>query len=223
MQRPLRFALFALLGACTIKGVDLGDLDTDQGSGGDDGAPDDASSSAAASITVSGADGIGPVLPDIGRPCDHGLDPEHVPESRLVTSPAPACGGDICVYVDTSVAPLGQCSTDAECNVVNGDDRFTCDPATGTCALDFDYVLARSMCSAACESDADCVPDGETNCITGFSCVPMSSVGSVCCVPMCACNDDLDAALVQDLQQSCTSGTAEACCNEHPGQGLCPG
>lgn len=227
MQRPLRLAPIpllaaALLCACTVKGVDLGDLDTDQGSASDDATATEAAS-ADASISATGAEGTGAELPDIGRPCDHGLDAEHVPDSRLLTTPAPACGGDICLYADLSEAPLGECTSYAQCNAEGG-DRFVCELDSGTCRLGVEYFLTRSMCSAVCESDADCVADGDTNCMTGFSCTPMSSLGAACCQPVCVCNDDLDEASALQLAAECEDGSVPTgCCDEHPGQGLCPG
>jgi hypothetical protein len=66
------------------------------------------------------------------------------------------------------------------------------------------------------------VTDETTNCETGFSCEPMSTLGDSCCRPVCVCNDDLDASTTHQIRESCENGTAPWCCEELPGNGLCP-
>jgi hypothetical protein len=159
----------------------------------------------------------------VGEPCNHGYAPGTAPESRLLTTPAPSCAGDVCLYADSSEPPDEPCESDVDCNVVNPQfHRFACDVPTATCKLAEDYFLESSMCSAYCESDADCATEASTTCQTGFMCVPMSSIGDACCQPVCACRDLVDEAIVNDLTIDCKAGSAGNCCMEYPGQGLCP-
>jgi hypothetical protein len=159
----------------------------------------------------------------IGAPCDHGFAPGTVPEVLLLTTPAPGCAGDVCLYPDTVNAPDEACASDAQCNAADPDaGRFRCDLSTSTCVLSEEYFLDRSMCSEYCESDDDCVADGSTTCETGFICVVQSVLGSACCRPVCACADGVDSANTDTLTALCEQGTAFGCCDENPGQGLCP-
>jgi hypothetical protein len=162
----------------------------------------------------------------IGAPCDHGLAPGAVPESLLLTTPAPGCAGNVCLYPDSDAPTDAPCASDAECNAALPDTvRFRCDLPTSKCVLSEEYFLDRSMCSEFCESDDDCVADGSTTCETGFICVVQSVVGSACCRPVCACADaqGVDAAHAASMTAYCEQGTAFGCCDENPGQGLCPG
>lgn len=209
-----------VLGAVLLAGCKLGDVKL--GEDAELGATGGGSGS-----SEGGGDGQTSATPDIdgavGEACNHGYAPGTVPESQLLTTPAPTCAGDICLYADASEAPAGGCVSDAECNAANPDlQQFSCDVVTGTCRIAEDFFLEHSMCSSYCESDADCTADASTTCQTGFMCVPMSSVGDACCRPVCACRDSVDAALVADLTTSCTMGTAEGCCTQNPGNGLCP-
>ncbi len=178
------------------------------------------SSSAADDATVTGD--TTPAEGGLGAPCDHGRPESYVPESKLVTFPALDCAGMLCAYVDISEPPDDACSNDAECNAADpATGRFTCDVPTATCRIAHEYFAARSMCSQFCESDDECMQDGATECATGFTCVPLSSIGDAACRPMCACRDDLDFVSSQALVEECSSGESPGC-TQHPGQGLCP-
>lgn len=161
---------------------------------------------------------------EVGEPCNHGFAPGAVPESRLLTTPASSCAGDICLYADSSEPPADLCESDADCNAANpGIHRFACDLPAAKCTLAQDHFVEASMCSDYCESDLDCATEASTTCKGGFMCVPMSSIGEACCQPVCACRDLVDETIVQEVTASCEDGTAEGCCTEYPGQGLCPG
>lgn len=158
---------------------------------------------------------------DVGAPCNHGqVDP---PESRLVTFPALACNDLLCVYADEDEAPAEPCADDLACDAA-GDGKFECvraEPAdpTGTCRLRVDYVLERSMCSKKCSSDADCRDGGigdkvvvdDTTCQRGFRCARIQTLGTFCCEKLCVCEDDL--GVTNDIDQKCSSGTQEGCCD----------
>lgn len=187
-------------------------------------------SSESDSITVTSTtpgDGASTTMPDddelgIGGPCDHGKPADYVPESKLLTFPALDCEDLLCIYADIADPPADPCTSDAECNATNPElARFACS-LEGRCEVSRAYFEARSMCSATCESDVDCATDETTNCQTGFSCVPITSLGEICCQPVCVCNDDLDFASTQDLTEACLNGTQEGCCDTQPGAGLCP-
>lgn len=186
----------------------------------DDASDDDVVPSSTADASMSGpgeqVDGA------IGAPCDHGAAPDYVPESKLLTYPAPDCAGDVCVYGDIYVAPAEPCTSDDQCNASDpAVMRFVCNDES-RCELARPHFLERSMCSAMCEVDADCATDADTTCQTGFSCRPMASVGEACCEPVCVCNDDLDEATAFHLTEACVSGTQQGCCDVLPGNGLCP-
>lgn len=202
----------ALVIGCQLGDVKLGDeaeLEASSGGSSEDG--------------PGGTGSIPGASAELGAPCDHGFAPGTVPESHLLTTPAPGCAGDICLYPDSDEATNAPCASDAECNAAySNTDRFRCDLPTSKCVLSEEYFLDRSMCSEYCESDDDCVADGSTTCQTGFRCVVMASIGDACCRPVCACNESIDEAVVRTLTDACEEGTAPGCCTERPGQGLCP-
>lgn len=204
-----------LLGGCPLGDVKLGDDAELEATG--EGSGSSSEGGEGQTSTTPGVDGA------VGEPCNHGFAPGMVPESRLLTTPAPSCAGDICLYVDATEPPADPCESDADCNAANpGIHRFTCDVPAATCKLAEDFFLESSMCSAYCESDADCATDASTTCQSGFMCTPMSSIGEACCQPVCACRDQIDEALRSELEQDCALGSAGNCCTESPGQGLCP-
>ena len=155
---------------------------------------------------------------DVGAPCNHGsVDP---PSSKLVTFPALSCSDLLCVYGEEKTVPEIVCTQDSDCNA-GGDlgesDVFECETNNGTCRLSLQYVLERSMCSKACETNDDCnntslnnrptVDTDETSCATGFSCTVLQRLGQFCCESLCVCNDDLDT--LDDLVDGCTPLTGE--------------
>jgi hypothetical protein len=206
---------------CVLGDVDLGD---DSSSTADADADSDADDSAPTGTTAPNDSMTGPVDPDtqgVGAPCDHGLPPSEVPESKLLTFPALDCEDLMCLYADVAVAPADPCESDVDCNASNPElGRFVCNDES-RCELAADYVAEHSMCTRLCDVDADCGTDEPTTCQTGFSCAPQSSLGDACCRPVCVCNDDLDEATAHDLEEDCESGIAE-CCAVSPGLGLCP-
>jgi hypothetical protein len=156
---------------------------------------------------------------DVGAPCNHGgID---APQEPVITFPALACDELMCVYAESVDPPVDPCETEADCNV-DGDTRFDC--VENRCALGLDHVLARSMCSRSCRSDADC-QDGDAGsaCATGFSCTPLLSLGERCCEKVCACNDDLAVASLEELEQDCAAGDAPGCCDRDPRPAACGG
>lgn len=203
-----------LLVACEPKTISLGD-ETSAGSS------ETETASASGEAGEETTDGF-PPMAGLGAPCDHDRAPGDVPDSRLLTFPTTDCPGAVCLYSDIAEAPADPCDDAADCNSADpGSARFECDAGTDQCELSGDYVASRSFCSGFCESDADCLSDGETDCQTGFSCVPHSAIGAAACRPVCACNDDLDLASATDLRDECVDGTSPAC-TQNPGQGLCP-
>lgn len=158
---------------------------------------------------------------DVGAPCNHGqVEP---PESKLVTFPALACNDLLCVYADEDEASAEPCSDSLACNP-DGGNKFECvineaGSNTGTCKLRVDYVLERSMCSKKCSSDADCRDGGPTqkvvvdtsNCERGFKCARIQTLGKFCCEKLCVCEDDL--GVTADIDQKCSAGTQEGCCD----------
>lgn len=151
---------------------------------------------------------------DVGAPCNHGT--VTAPESKLVTFPALSCNDLLCIYADESKAPAAPCTTDAECNDVDGLNRFACvdKGSKKVCELSLTYVLERSMCSRRCESDADCADGGptekvrakDTSCAGDFKCVIIQQLGEFCCEKLCVCEDDLSEASVEALANDCAEG-----------------
>lgn len=161
---------------------------------------------------------------DVGAPCNHGdVEP---PESKLVTFPALSCNDLLCVYADEAEPPSDPCGDDLDCNIDTADPKFECvkdNPnESGDCQLRIDYVLARSMCSVKCSSDADCADGGvgqkvvadNSQCSTGFSCARIQTLGKFCCEKLCVCNDDLGDTT--DIDSKCSSNTQEGCCDQDP-------
>ena len=154
---------------------------------------------------------------DVGAPCNHGsVDP---PASKLVTFPALSCSDLLCVYGEEKTVPEIACQNDIDCNAggAPGENNvFECEG--GSCRLSLQYVLERSMCSKACETNEDCnnttlnnrptVDPEDTACATGFSCTVLQRLGQFCCESLCVCNDDLDT--LDDLATACTPLTGEA-------------
>ena len=66
------------------------------------------------------------------------------------------------------------------------------------------------LCSAECDSDADCEGSPDSPCIGGFSCRIATPVGPACCKKLCVCRD---YGLV-DQSAACAPGnTANTCAN----------
>ena len=204
---------------CQLGDVKLGDQAELGASSGSEAGPSDAGPS---EDGIGDSGGSAPAT-GVGKPCDHNYSPGVEPQTRMLTSPAPACPDLVCLYADDAEPPAGPCDDNDQCNAADpSKEQFLCDLPANRCMLSSDYFLERSMCSAACDSDLDCIADGESNCESGFVCVVQSSLGNFCCQPVCACADDVDFAVANALATECESGTAGSCCSDHPDQGLCP-
>jgi hypothetical protein len=160
--------------------------------------------------------GLGCQEEDVGAPCNHGqVEP---PESKLVTFPALSCNDLLCIYADEDEPPAGNCNgDDSFCNK-SADlsvQKFQC--VVDSCELRVSYVLERSMCSKKCSDDKDCKNSGNdkvvvenTECVDGFSCARIQSLGKFCCEKLCVCNDDLGPN--GDLDTNCAAATQDGCC-----------
>lgn len=91
---------------------------------------------------------------------------------------------------------LIDCETDADC----GKPELIC-AGSGHCALAPEYVADHTRCTQACETAADC-PD-IPGCQTGVSCAIASLLGTHCCQPVCACNDQLSVSRGEELAAIC--------------------
>ena len=212
--------LLLAIASCVLPDAKLGD--------GAESTGPELGDSSDSTVTVTTEDGVSgpiePATPGVGAPCDHGWEPGKLPKARLLTFPAAGCDGLICLYANDAEPPADLCNTDADCNSDDsGVDQFACDVAESSCELSAAFIDERSMCSAFCEVDADCATDEATTCMSGFVCAPMSSLGEACCQPVCVCADDLDVANADELRSACEEGTQEGCCDNLPGNGLCPG
>ncbi|MCR9164558.1 MAG: hypothetical protein ACE37F_07115 [Nannocystaceae bacterium] len=148
---------------------------------------------------------------DVGAPCQHaGGD---VPSDPLISFPALACDQLLCVFGESRTPPEEPCESDTDCASMAGVDDFVCEE--GRCVVAQESVLQRSMCSATCESDAECsqFADG-TRCETGFSCAPLMRLGDFCCEKVCVCNDALETAVTEQLAQDCAAGDVPGCCDQ---------
>lgn len=203
--------LVGMAPACDTGKGSLGDLPA-AGSGTTDASdsPTDEGESAAP-ITATGSIDVDDALGEVGAPCQ----PSFVPESRLLEVGSPDCASDMCLYGDTiSADPLQTCTESSDCSGFG--KGVICNPTTGECELDPAHIAARSMCTDLCEQDSDCVGADGTTCEGGFSCVPISSLGPVCCQRICACNDDVDVISTEELAQACEAGTQPGCCTQDP-------
>lgn len=125
-----------------------------------------------------------------GSPCELAFD---WPIEAKAVSPQPACEGGVCLFQWDQAPP--SCEDDSDCPA----PWSTCD---GThCLLDQGFVAEESRCSQTCDEDAECpaIP----GCQTGAACVPVSSIGPLCCARICACRDHLSAGQTQQLEQQC--------------------
>lgn len=138
---------------------------------------------------------------DLGEACPGA---EAVPGPQIA-HPVEACSGEWCLYADVSEPPVGTCVSDADCNQVHPTiERFRCQESV--CVMSPAYVSERSMCSRRCDEDADC-DEGladESNCQSGFLCVP-NTTANHCCVKLCACADDLSAGALDAEKLRCAS------------------
>jgi hypothetical protein len=179
-------------GGCDPKESSLGDF------------PDEESSETNDMNEGSGSEDSGEVESNVvGEPCElSNLDIESV---FLDAAFNEVCGeGNYCLYAPEEAAPFRDCTTDEQCG---GDGEFHCDPEEGRCALDPAFIEERSMCTQSCETAADCVGVDGTECEGGFSCEPIASLGSLCCQPVCVCNDDLSFTAAEDLRRQCEDGS----------------
>ena len=149
-----------------------------------------------------------------------------------MTFPALSCNDLLCVYADEEEPPAANCNEDQTCNMVDPSvNRFECvipeGMTAGNCRLRIDYVLERSMCSKRCGNNDDCKNGGvgkkfvvdDTECQTGFECARIQSLGEFCCEKLCVCRDDLGATM--DLDNKCSAGTQEGCCDQDPVPDAC--
>lgn len=81
---------------------------------------------------------------------------------------------------------------------------------------------SEGMCTAACESDADCEAVAGSPCQSGFTCgVPQGlTVGASCCQKVCVCRDYLDLAAGQAMPtpEACNPDNPDATCCNLPGR-----
>ncbi len=155
---------------------------------------------------------------DVGLPCNHG--PGFIPQSQTITFPALTCDHLLCVYAEDVEPPGLECSDSADCNEVTGERQFRCEE--GSCVLDQEYVMNRSMCSLSCESDGDCQGgEADTSCKSGFTCARIQGLGDHCCEKLCVCRDDLDQATANQLEQECSADAAVGCCEKDPHPDAC--
>jgi hypothetical protein len=148
----------------------------------------------------------------VGAPCT----PSFIPVARLLEWDNPECSSNMCLYAeDVHPGYMQACTESSRCPGFG--DGEICNTVTGVCELDPAHVLARSMCTDFCETNADCVGVDGTACEFGFECLPVTAFGPVCCQRMCACRDNLGP---DDLASKCAAGTQEGCCDqEPPGEG----
>ena len=148
---------------------------------------------------------------DVGAPCNHGdLQP---PAAETVTFPALSCNDLLCVYADTNKPSIDSCASDDECNADQDKPRFEC--SNSQCRLNLNYVLERSMCSRACETNTDCEDGGitdrvlaqESQCSSGFRCAIIQKLGDFCCRSLCVCFDDLNESVAENLANECMAGS----------------
>lgn len=155
---------------------------------------------------------------DVGSPCNHG--PGFVPQSQTITFPALSCDHLLCVYAEDVDAPAVECHQDQDCNPPAGEQQFRCEE--GSCVLDQEYVMSRSMCSRSCDSDADCEGGADrTTCRRGFTCARIQGLGDHCCEKLCVCRDDLDEVTAQTLEAECSADAAPGCCDKDPHPDAC--
>ena len=138
----------------------------------------------------------------VGAPCEL----SQIPLTILLDEvPNEVCGEEnFCHYPVTDSATVEACTSDEMCGGQDG--MFYCDLDTNRCVLDPSFIAARSMCTQACETAADCEGVDGTLCESGFSCEPVTSLGSSCCQTFCVCNDDLDVIRAADLRHECETG-----------------
>lgn len=209
MFRSSLTPLFAsLLALCTFIGCDspkssLGELPVETS-----GTETTDATDATATADESGSfPETGEIASDIGAPCTLA----GVPESHLLELGNAECNSGMCLYGDVEPPnPSQTCATAEDCDT----DNAICDE-TGHCRLDPAHVAARSMCTAGCVDDSDCVGVEGTACEGGFICVPVTELGSTCCQPMCACSDDYPEWHAMPLEQGCADGTSY-CCESNP-------
>lgn len=206
----------SLLLLCTIIACDspkssLGELPGD--TTGSETTDASATADESGSITVTGE-----VPPqDIGLPCQLA----GVPESHLLELGNADCGSGMCLYADTIMADSQQtCTEDGECS---GFGNGVICGASGLCELDPAHIAERSRCTDTCLDDTECVGADGTTCAGGFACMPVTSLGSVCCQGVCVCRDELDVASAEMLAADCAAGLTPGCCDQAPVPEACGG
>lgn len=154
---------------------------------------------------------------DVGAPCDHGsVNP---PQSLTVSFPATSCNELICIYGDNRKPSVQSCDDDSDCNAgLKGEPPFRCEK--GRCQVKPTVYLQNSMCSRSCETDDDCKRKGiwnyqhkDNGCKKGFACRRLQSRGSLCCVKLCVCTDQVEPTESAELKADCTVGANKDCKN----------
>ncbi|WP_096331618.1 hypothetical protein [Nannocystis exedens] len=146
--------------------------------------------STTAAVSTSNGTSYVPGESEYGAPCELAFD---WPIEAKAVSPQPDCEGGICLFMWDQAPPW--CADDSDCPA----PWSTCDG--GHCLLDQGFVAETSRCTQTCDADAEC-PD-IPGCQTGVACVPVSSIGELCCAKICACRDHLSAGQTQQLEQQC--------------------
>jgi hypothetical protein len=215
----IRSSISPLLALCMLTGCSdpkssLGELPLE--ATGTETSDDTVTADDSGSISMTGMTG-GQSSEEIGLACQLSA----VPETYWLELDNASCASGMCLYADTTAAyPQRTCTGDAECTSLG--QGVICG-ATGWCELDPAHVAARSRCTDTCEDDAECVGADGTTCAGGFACVPVSSLGAVCCQRVCVCRDELDVYETSHLAESCEAGLTPGCCDQEPLPEACGG
>lgn len=118
---------------------------------------------------------------------------------RTEVVPQPACDGGICLLVSDDAPLACEPGDDASCELAEGPGSVC--GANGLCGLTPAFVEANARCTETCEVDTDCPPI--PGCMTGTTCTTVTLIGELCCQKVCACNDHIFPAQVEDMQATC--------------------
>jgi hypothetical protein len=199
-----------MLVGCGSPESSLGELPGTSGESTD--ATDATGSTGEADSLTPGGDSTGV---NVGAPCELGF----VPEAIMLDPENAACDSGMCLYANTTSADTNQpCTESPDCD---GFTRGVICGESGFCQLDPEYIVARTMCTDTCVEDADCAFVDGSSCLNGFICVPIVSIGDLCCQPMCACRDDFFEPEAMPLEQQCADGTALCCQQQQPTPEAC--
>lgn len=143
----------------------------------------------------------------LGTPCDHNgaLDfgKQHMTRDDAV------CGGELCAFASYVAQYEYDCVQSADCSSATPEDApLACE--ADICVPTDPYILERSMCATACESDADCKEvAADSNCASGFVCAHFPST---CCKNYCLCADDVLKGIAAEGKASCEDEGPEPGC-----------